>query len=136
MRRPTETTKMTTGRLVLVADMDQLSADRLLWLGANPPECDRLAQAVRTAVATVLTDRQRQVVEAHFFQGLSQSELARQLGVSQQVIQKCLHGTWRNGRRIGGALARLRVALAPLLARPARPARSTDRSDQPGHTPP
>ncbi len=69
---------------------------------------------VRHAVATALTGKQREAVELHFFEGLSQSEIARRLGVSQQVVEKRLHGATRGGRRVGGALAKLRVALASL----------------------
>ena len=69
---------------------------------------------VRRAVSTALTDKQREAVELHFFEGLSQPEIARRLGVSQQVIDKRLYGATRDGRRIGGALAKLRVELASL----------------------
>ena len=43
------------------------------------------------------------------------SSIARRLGISQQVVQKRLYGTQRGGRIIGGALPRLRGALAPLF---------------------
>jgi RNA polymerase sigma factor (sigma-70 family) len=69
---------------------------------------------VRHVVATALTPKQREAVELHYFEGLSQSEIARRLGVTQQVIEKRLHGATREGRRVGGALAKLRVALAAL----------------------
>ncbi len=74
---------------------------------------DQLELAVRHAVATVLTDKQREAVELFFFEGLSQSEIARRAGVSQQVIQKRLHGAPRRGVVVGGALSKLREALAP-----------------------
>lgn len=70
---------------------------------------------VRRAVATALTEKQREAVELFFFEGLSQSEIARRLGISQQVVQKRLFGAQRNGAIVGGALAKLRSALAPLL---------------------
>lgn len=73
---------------------------------------ERRDRRVRHAVSTALTDKQREAVELFFFEGLSQPEIARRLGVSQQVIDKRLHGATRDGRRIGGALAKLRVALA------------------------
>lgn len=76
---------------------------------------DRRAEALRAAIATALTDRQRTIVEWHFFEGLSQGEIARRLGVSQQVIQKALWGDVRRGRPVGGALRRLREVLAPVL---------------------
>ncbi len=69
---------------------------------------------VRRAVATTLTAKQREAVELFFFEGLSQSEIARRIGVSQQVVEKRLHGATRDGRRVGGALAKLRVELAAL----------------------
>lgn len=73
---------------------------------------DALA-ALHRALAS-LTPKQRLAVELHFFEGLSQGEIARRLGLTQQVIQKRLHGVIRRGRRIGGALPRLRAALAGL----------------------
>lgn len=71
---------------------------------------------MREAVATALTDKQREVIEAHFFEGLSQGEIARRLGVSQQVVQKAIHGAARGGKTVGGALRKLREALAPFVA--------------------
>ena len=77
----------------------------------HDPDLDRV---VRHAVQSALTERQREAVELFFFEGLSQSEIARRLGVSQQVIQKRLYGAPRRGTRVGGAIAKLRVALAGL----------------------
>jgi hypothetical protein len=42
-------------------------------------------------------------------------EVARRLGVSQQVVQKSLYGVVRRGRPIGGSLRRLREALSSLV---------------------
>ena len=80
---------------------------RLTMSSASP------ASAVREAVAASLTDKQREVVEACFFEGVSQGEIARRLGVTQQVVQKRLFGAPRGGRLVGGAIARLREALTP-----------------------
>lgn len=66
---------------------------------------------MRDAVQTALTEKQREAVELFFFEGLSQSEIARRLGVSQQVVQKRLFGAPRGGAVVGGAIAKLRVAL-------------------------
>jgi len=76
---------------------------------------ERVERAVRRAVATALTDKQQEAVELFFFEGLSQSEIARRCGVSQQVIHKRLYGASRQGVIIGGAIAKLREALAPLV---------------------
>jgi DNA-directed RNA polymerase specialized sigma24 family protein len=97
---------------VLSADLDRFEATRSLWGGEGGEHA--LSDAVREAVATALTDKQREVVEACFFEGLSQGEVARRLGVAQQVVQKRLYGANRDGRLVGGAMARLREVLAPL----------------------
>jgi predicted DNA-binding protein (UPF0251 family) len=78
----------------------------------DPDDGEQLARSVREAVETALTDKQREAVELFFFEGLSQSEIARRLGISQQVVQKRLFGDVRRGVVVGGALAKLRVALA------------------------
>jgi DNA-directed RNA polymerase specialized sigma24 family protein len=85
------------------------------------PEREALHDAVRAAVEQALTPRQREIVEAHFFEGLSQGDIAQRLGVAQQVVQKALFGDLRRGQRVGGAIARLRKALSPLVAKPSDP---------------
>ncbi|MDI1437488.1 RNA polymerase sigma factor [Polyangium sorediatum] len=106
-------------RARLVADLDHIAASRHLYHDDDTSEARlRLQDAVRDAVATVLTDKQREVVEAYFFEGLSQGEIARRLGVTQQVVQKRIYGDERGGRSVGGALRKLREALAPLVSPP------------------
>ncbi len=103
---------------MLRADLDRYATTRALWGGEDERADARLAlrDAVREAVATALTAKQREVVEACFFEGLSQGEIARRLGVAQQVVQKRLFGAPRGGRLVGGAIARLREVLAPRVA--------------------
>ena len=101
-------------RLRLRAAFDHVPADACLWPAADDTR-DALCDAVRRAVAAVLSDRQRAIVEWHFFEGASQGEIARRLGVSQQVVQKSLYGVTRRGRPVGGSLRRLRAALTPLV---------------------
>ena len=103
-------------REVLTADLDRLDATRGLWADDASRPRDRLRDAVREAVARSLTDKQRAVVEACFFEGLSQGEAALRLGITQQVVSKTLHGATRDGRLVGGALRKLRDALAPWVA--------------------
>jgi RNA polymerase sigma factor (sigma-70 family) len=101
-------------REALRADFDHVAAHAALWYDDSPDEAhDALYGVVREAVASALTPRQREIIEWHFFEGLSQGEIARRLGVSQQVVQKAIYGVTREGRAVGGALRRLRDALAP-----------------------
>jgi RNA polymerase sigma factor (sigma-70 family) len=69
---------------------------------------DEMLDLLLELVATALTPRQREIVELSFVEGLTQSEIATRLGISQQVVSKSLFGVVRNGRRIGGAISRLR----------------------------
>jgi hypothetical protein len=101
-------------REVLCADFDRIPNDRCPWTGgAASARREALHEAVRAAVASALTEKQRRLVEGYFFEGLSQGDLARELGITQQVVQKTLFGAVRGGKRVGGALCRLRAALAP-----------------------
>ncbi len=69
---------------------------------------EELGEVVRTR----LTSRQRQIVELYFYVGRTQVEIADELGISQQAVSRQLFGVVRNGRRIGGALNRLRKIAA------------------------
>src|SRR5688500_4976401 len=69
---------------------------------------DELLDLLRKLVATRLTDRQREIVELFYTDGLTQAEIAARLGITQQVVSKQLFGGVRDGRRIGGAIRRLR----------------------------
>lgn len=102
-------------RLVFGVDLDRVDSSRGLWWESGDAEAraSRLASALRAAIASALTDKQREVVEAYFFEGASQGEIARRLGVSQQVVSKRLFGACRGDKVIGGAITRLRHAMAP-----------------------
>lgn len=100
----------------LDGDLDQLPASSALWYGAPDDARDDVHGRLRHAIATVLTDKQREVVEQFYFEGRSQGEIARRLGITQQVVQKRLFGAPRAGKLVGGAVQRLRVALSPAEA--------------------
>ena len=105
-------------RLIFRPCLDANATSRGLWGEAETfsTQRSRLHEALRVALDEVLTDKQRVAVELYFFEGLSQGDIARQLGVSQQVIHRRLYGARRNGRTVGGALSRLRAALMPLCS--------------------
>lgn len=83
-----------------------------------PAEVERSPSAARARaevlselarlVHSSLTENQRRIVQLHFYEGKTQVEIAEQLGISQQAVSRQLFGVIRNGRRIGGAVNRLR----------------------------
>lgn len=96
---------------VLLPDLEGFAVGEGLWC-AHPSNHDARRDAVRAAVEQSLTDKQREVVQAYFFEGLSQGQIAQRLGITQQVVQKRIFGAQRDGKLVGGALSRLREALA------------------------
>jgi RNA polymerase sigma factor (sigma-70 family) len=68
-------------------------------------------EILRLVISTRLTERQRQIVELHFLEGLSQVEVAERLGISQQTVSRQLFGAVRSGAKVGGAMKRLRSVL-------------------------
>lgn len=69
---------------------------------------DEAVAQLRTIIESGLTARQREVVQLYFFEGRTEAEIAQQLGVAQQVVSRHLFGALRAGRRVGGAMAKLR----------------------------
>lgn len=65
---------------------------------------------IRALLDEVLTERQREIVLLHFFQELNQRQIAERLGLTQQAVSEHLYGKARGGRRVGGALRKLRKA--------------------------
>lgn len=97
--------------------LDAWMAARALEAVADP-ERERLhgelVAILRELVSTRLTDRQRTIVEMYYFDGLTQEQIAAQLGIAQQVVSRQLFGDLRNGKRVGGAIKRLRDVLDQL----------------------
>lgn len=99
-------------RVRLRADLSHVPDHASLWPSDAPDDTiDRRDARLRDALDRALTSRQRDIVSWHFFEGISQGDIARRLGVTQQVVQKAIYGDTRDGRRVGGALQRLRAAL-------------------------
>jgi RNA polymerase sigma factor (sigma-70 family) len=100
-------------REILVAPRDLESLDER---AAEPVEAAHaeLLDILRDLVATALTDRQRRIVEMYFFEGRTQDEIAAELGVAQQVVSRQLFGAVRDGKKVGGAIRRLRVVIEEL----------------------
>jgi len=59
-----------------------------------------------------LTSKQRQAVMLYFFGQKTQEEIGRIMGIPHQVVSQHIYGIRRNGKKIGGAIARIRKACA------------------------
>lgn len=96
-------------------DLDLLPAGLLDAPDDETPAIDAAArkaalEAIAELVRSGLTAKQREIVQLYFYDGCSQVDIASRLGISQQVVSRQLFGVVRDGRRIGGAIARLRKA--------------------------
>ena len=69
---------------------------------------DEAVAQLRIIIDTRLTARQREIVHAYFFESLTEAEIAQRLGIAQQVVSRHLFGALRAGRRVGGAMTKLR----------------------------
>jgi RNA polymerase sigma factor (sigma-70 family) len=99
-------------RELLVSDevLDRRAATLFDAVADDPLDSTReeMFELLRQLVATGLTARQQEIVELAFTEQLTQAEIASRLGISQQVVSKQLYGVVRDGKRIGGAIRRLR----------------------------
>ncbi len=68
--------------------------------------------AVTDLVDVELTSRQRQILKMYYFEGKTQEEIAEQLCLTQSTVSRHLFGTVRGGKRVGGAIPKLRKAVA------------------------
>jgi len=68
----------------------------------------RLMQGIMEIVGSALTERQRQVLLLYYIHQKTQEEVAQILGISRRVVSQHLFGIRRNGKRVGGALGKIR----------------------------
>ena len=60
---------------------------------------------------THLTQRQREIVHMYYFERKTQEDIAVLLGLTQSTVSRHLFGTARRGKKIGGAIPKLRKAV-------------------------
>ena len=63
---------------------------------------------VDTYIDTKLTPRQREVVKLYYFYGKTQEDIATILNLTQSTVSRHLFGTVRGGKKVGGAIPKLR----------------------------
>ncbi|MDX9973724.1 MAG: sigma-70 family RNA polymerase sigma factor [FCB group bacterium] len=67
--------------------------------------------AVQEVIEDCLTRRQREILALYYFDGMTQQDIAAALDLTQSTVSRHLFGTVRNGKRVGGAVPKLRKAI-------------------------
>ncbi len=100
--------------------LESVPANRALWFETAEDRERRYAfqDFFRSVTPTVtqiihkeLTPRQREVVTLYYFEGKTQEDIAAQLDVSQSTVSRHLFGTVRDGRKVGGAITKLKKVI-------------------------
>jgi len=103
-----------------IQTLDRVDASNALWFET---EIDRerrhamrtffeeVSPAVHDLIENKLTGRQREVVKLYYFYGKSQEDIAAILSLSQSTVSRHLFGTVRDGKKVGGAIPKLRKVI-------------------------
>ena len=95
---------------------DQLTTEDHLWYQPPTDEYSKIRQVkrqrvlseIRQIIAKELTARQNACVQLYFYEGKTQDEISDILGISRRVVSQHLFGVTRDGRRVGGAINKIR----------------------------
>jgi RNA polymerase sigma factor (sigma-70 family) len=102
------------------AYLESVPAERALWFETEEDRERRYAlqeffqsmlPVVRDLIDAQLTARQRQVLTLYYFDNKTQEDIAAILGLTQSTVSRHLFGTARNGKKVGGAVAKLQRAM-------------------------
>ncbi len=97
--------------------LENLPSERALWYETDEDRERRWAlqeffQAVLPAVEELvranLTKRQQQILRMYYFESMTQEDIAAALDLTQSTVSRHLFGTTRNGKKVGGAIPKLR----------------------------
>ena len=68
----------------------------------------KVLKQIRQIIAKDLTTRQAECIQLYFYEGKTQEEIGKLLGISRRVVSQHLFGVTRNGKQIGGAINKIR----------------------------
>ncbi len=71
---------------------------------------EQLMPRLMDIIENELTPKQRQAILLYFFGQKTQEEIGQIMGIPHQVVSQHIYGIRRNGKKIGGAIARIRKA--------------------------
>lgn len=100
-----------------VATLDRVPSTQALYFESEDDRERRYAmqkfyENVRPAVDDFidqhLTRRQKEVVKLYYYHGKTQEDIAVILQLSQSTVSRHLFGTVRSGKKVGGAIPKLR----------------------------
>ena len=69
---------------------------------------DEVRPVIRRLLDAKLTRRQREVVKLYYIHGKTQEDIAEILDLTQSTVSRHLFGTMRRGKKVGGAIPKLR----------------------------
>jgi len=108
--------EVTTDKQIL----ERVPADRGLWFETEVDRARReamrefyseVAPDISALIDEALTPRQREVLKLYYFHGKTQEDIAVILNLTQSTVSRHLFGTARGGKKVGGALRKLRKAV-------------------------
>lgn len=97
--------------------LENLPASRGLWYETGEDRERRYAfeeffgtvkPVVNELLESGLTGRQKEVVKLYYLYGKTQEDIATILDLTQSTVSRHLFGTMRRGKKVGGALPKLR----------------------------
>ena len=69
---------------------------------------EEVRPSVDDFIENCLTERQKEVVKLYYFYGKTQEDIAVILQLTQSTVSRHLFGTVRGGKKVGGAIPKLR----------------------------
>lgn len=100
--------------------LENLPVDRGLWFETEEDSDRRQAfseffaevkPVVFQLVDAKLTKRQMEIVKLHYLYGKTQEDIATILDLTQSTVSRHLFGTVRGGKKVGGAIPKLRKVI-------------------------
>ena len=100
--------------------LENLPSSRALWYETQEDRSRRYAfreffeevsPVVHGLIGANLTKRQQEVVELYYVHGKTQEDIATILDLTQSTVSRHLFGTMRRGKKVGGAIPKLRKVI-------------------------
>ena len=100
--------------------LENLPSNRALWYETSEDRSrryafreffDEVSPVVRGLMGANLTRRQQEVVQLYYLHGKTQEDIATILELTQSTVSRHLFGTMRRGKKVGGAIPKLRKVI-------------------------